>query len=160
MQVLDAEQTIRVKALDLAAALGPDWRFIKQDTLVELGTQMVLSYGADIASEINLGSALAAAVGWGGERAQFLHNSKRDERVLVFHWHWDTAADAGEFRLALSVHLHQRYRGDTLDANGDCWELLNEHVSYMFFNGQDTLWLRAPNLGTLYLLRAQFVAFN
>jgi hypothetical protein len=151
-----AEQPIRLEDPDVNQALGEDWQLIEADSLGELGTLMVLTYGSDFAAEIPLAQAEEAAAGWGGDWYQMLYNSRRDARVLVVHWTWDSQTDADEFQQSLEQHLHLLYRGLRIEGTDSCWTRQNDHVSCVFASGQDTLWLRAPDLETLNVIRALF----
>ncbi len=158
---LDGETPILVQSPDLASVLGPDWRLVDRDSLGELRTLMVIAYSNDFASQIRLSTAVEAAAGWGGDQYQMLYNSKRDDRVTVVYWVWDDEQEAEEFWTAMLQYLHLRYRGRTaINADGDCWELLNDHVSCVYRVGRQTLWINAPDPGTVYLLREQYDAFK
>jgi DNA-binding transcriptional MerR regulator len=76
---------------DLAAVLGPDWRFLEETTLGELDTRILIQ------QYVNPPTAQAAAAGWGGDRFQTFRRDNDGALFLGMRTAWDTQADAVEF---------------------------------------------------------------
>ena len=53
--------------------------------------------------------AFAAAAGWDGDRMLMTEDAAHQKRRLAWNTHWDSAADADEFALALADALQARY---------------------------------------------------
>lgn len=145
---------------DLGPTLGPGWRRLSEGVLGEWRTYLLLGHAADLAAQLDLGRAAAAAAGWGGDRMAAYYHDEGQKTVLVVRWAWDTAADAREFESALRDHLTARYRNlSAPDLPGTCWSGV-EQVSCIYLAGDETLWLLAPDGDLLRLLLAQFPAFG
>jgi tetratricopeptide (TPR) repeat protein len=160
------ETAIPLETPNLQYILGPEWRFLAADTLGELGTEMVLGYGANGLSHINPLAASEAAAGWGGDQYQVYYRSTTNSTVLAVNWIWDTdmewqrEAQADEFWNAMWQHLDLRYRGDQVETeSGDCWQLLNDHYSCIFRSGLEVLWISSPDLDTMDTIREQYASF-
>jgi hypothetical protein len=134
---------------DIGAALGEAWRPIGSDTLGEWGTYLMLGYGADVAAQLEDRKAESAARGWGGDRYHIFHSDEAEATFLAARWVWDTQADSTEFFQTMHNYLDERFRGAQVDgASGACWEV-NEQYSCVYQDGIETLWLIAPDSGTL-----------
>jgi hypothetical protein len=161
------ETAIPLDTPNLQYVLGPEWRFLAASTLGELGTEMVLGYGANGLSHIDPLKASEAAAGWGGDNYQVYYKSTTNSTILAVHWIWDTdiewqrEAQADEFWNAMWNHLDLRYRGDDIESeNGDCWQLLNDHYACIFRSGLEVLWISSPDLDTLNTIREQYASFR
>lgn len=155
------ETPIPLEIPDLHAVLGDEWRFLKSDSLGELGTEMVLGYSAHRLAQLNPVIAAEAAAGWGGDQYQVFYKSTTNRSILAANWVWDYQSDADEFWNAMWEHLDHRYRGDQLESTkGSCWQLLNDHFSCLFRSGNQTLWIQSPDMDTLGLIRKQYPNFN
>lgn len=138
------EQPQEVTVPDLAGVLGQDWHQIESDTLGEWMTYLLLGYGADLASQVDLSVAETAAAGWGGDRYVVFRRGSTDDTVLAARWRWDTTGDAAEYARALRSAQDGRYRGGTVPmSRGDCWEA-NAITSCVLTSDGETLWLQAP----------------
>lgn len=154
------EVGLPLEAPPLADILGPDWRFLGSDTLGELGTQMVLGYGANYLTQLDQETVTLAAEGWNGDRYQAYYHGKRRQTVLAAQWAWDSPQDAAEFWDAMQQYLTLRYRGLSSDeAGGLCWEKPTESITCIFQGKAQTLWLIAPDLETITRLKAQYPSF-
>jgi len=161
LKYLASEKPLPVTAPALDGILGSGWEMQDNNILGEWTTYMILGYSADLASQIDPVTAEKAAAGWGGDRYQAYYNAELDANVLAIQWVWDTQADAGEFRKALVDHLDKRFRGSSLEAeqiSGSCWEA-NSQTTCVYSTDRQTLWLIAPDLATLNLIRSQYPDF-
>jgi hypothetical protein len=97
----DAEMPADVPAPDLLEQLGPDWHIAYEQTMGELGIQIIAANG-----EVPEGALPGlpvdwpheeAAAGWGGDRLVMYESTDGHWRI---EWTtvWDTAADAIEFK--------------------------------------------------------------
>ncbi|MEA3351837.1 MAG: hypothetical protein U9Q82_14570, partial [Chloroflexota bacterium] len=145
----------------LQAVLGDDWRLLVSDSLGELGTQMILAYSADRLAHIDPEVAVDAAAGWGGDRYRVFYRGTTHSNILVADWVWDHRREADEFFPAMQQYLDLHYRGKSVDHEaGLCWELLNDHFSCIFQADAETLWIMAPKMDSVDLIRQQYPAFS
>ena len=156
---LAGEGGLPVDPVALDGVLGSEWRLLKSDTLGEWQTYLVLSYSADVASQVNVYTGIQATTGWGGDNYQVYYNDTTAESVLVAHWVWDTPEDAAEFKDALLYYQDQRFRGANLDHPGDCWEA-NNQTACVFSRDREQLWLIAPNQTLLNAIWDRYTSFR
>ncbi len=141
--------------------LGDDWRMLTSDRLGELGTQMVLAHGIDHLAQLDSAVAAEAAAGWGGDRYRVYYRGSTRSSILVADWVWDHRREADEFFEAMQQHLNLSYRGNSVEHEaGLCWQLLNDHVACIFQADDETLWIRAPELETVDLIRQEYPPFE
>jgi hypothetical protein len=96
------QRPARVTLPDLPAALGGDWRLLRQSVLGELGHQSLLAryLPADRAQE--------SAAGWAGNRTAVL--ARGDSAIAtVSESRWDSPTDAAEWADAYRVWMEARY---------------------------------------------------
>lgn len=157
---LAGEEPVFVSAPPLTDTLGAGWRLLTENVLGEWDTYLILGYGADVAAQLDDSTAEDAAAGWGGDRYQVYYNDATGETVMAVHWVWDAKGDATEFRPAMRRYQDERFRGAKIEnrTDGECWEV-NNQVSCIFSNAQETLWLLAPNQTLLNNLLAQYTGF-
>jgi hypothetical protein len=145
----------------LDAVLGDGWRLLASDRLGELGTEMILAHGANRLAQIDSDVAAEAAAGWGGDRYRVYYRGTTRSSVLVAAWAWDHWREADEFFPAMEQYLNLRYRGQTVDhESGSCWQLLNDHFSCIFKADAETLWIIAPQMEMLDLIRQEYPSFR
>jgi hypothetical protein len=149
------EKPVVMDLPDLPAVLGESWTLAKSDTLGEYMTFLLLAYGADAFAQISDTQAEKASAGWGGDH--YLVYSSEDGRVLLSaEWTWDTDADAADFHSRLKEHLDMRFRGAKVDAPaGDCW-MMNDDTTCVFRKGRDTLWILAPDMDLIGIVRSAY----
>jgi hypothetical protein len=150
------ETAIEVLPAPVADALGADWRPLEDSDLGEWLSYLVLAQGASESGRLEEGEAQAAAAGWGGDRVQaFIRDNTGDAAVAV-RWVGDSEAEAAEFRLALDEQLGRRFNEElgTQDG-GRCWQDAGR-VSCIYGSGAEILWLIAPDMGVLNLMRTAF----
>jgi len=142
---VDDEAPLRVDIPSFEGALGAEWRLLRVNSLGEWTTYLMLSYGADLAAQVEPNTGAEAAAGWGGDSYQVYYNDATGRTILAAHWTWDTEEDADEFKEAMLFYQDQRFRGSKLSrADGDCWEA-NDQTSCIFATGNETLWILAPD---------------
>ena len=153
------EMPIEIVDPTLEGVLGPEWTAVKQDSLGEWTTFLILAYNADIEAQIDAEISKAAAAGWGGDHFQ-VYAGPNDQTVLAVHWAWDTPQDNQEFLLALNESVERRFHKSKIDSPaGICWQVEPE-TSCIFNTDFETLWLIAPNLDTIEQLRALYPSFK
>lgn len=106
------EEPILVAAPDVAAALGPGWRELEENTIGELGWQVLVEQWVDRRA------ALRAAAGWGGDRFRLIRNDEREVLIFVARTVWDSESDAREFFEAYQAVARGRH-ADDLDVDAD-----------------------------------------
>lgn len=155
------ERPVEVAEAPVATVLtDPAWRLVDSNVLGEWTTYLMLGYGADLDAQLDDETARKAATGWGGDRYQVYVNRDSGEVVLVAHWVWDSAIDANTFDRALRDYMDSRFNGGTVDSpRGSCWEA-NGQVSCVYLNVRDSVWILAPTMQLVDLLRALFPAFR
>ena len=84
---------------NLASKLGPGWTMPLTDTFGELQFRVWLEQ----VGKIPVGTAEAAAAGWGGDRMALVQNGSKFGVALITKW--DTAADAAQFAAAAGPTL-------------------------------------------------------
>ena len=160
---LAGERPIELAAVSLTTTLSATWQLIAADVLGEWHTYLLLSANVDAALRVPDETARAAARGWGGDRLQAYYNATTHETLLVVAWTWDTAADAREFRQALSAHLDLRFDDDTrraASATGDCWQArAAASATCLYTRGKNTLWLLAPDQPLIDAITAAYAPF-
>jgi hypothetical protein len=88
------EAPASVPETDLAAALGDGWTEVDATPIGEATIRIILSYHG-----LARGAAVAAADGWGGDRAT-IATGPDDAFAVTWRLRWDTPADANEFAAA------------------------------------------------------------
>ena len=105
----DTPQTVSITTLDNS------WRVLDENTLGELGLQLVLD------SHVGPAVAMQATEGWGGDRYLLLQNRNTDAYALAMRISWDDQDEADEF-----WDLYQTTMRHWLDYTEDVQELTGE----------------------------------
>jgi hypothetical protein len=157
---LKREASIEVTDPPLRDVLSPEWRELSSDVLGEWMTYLILGYGADLAAQQEDDIAAKAAAGWGGDFYQAYYSETNDGIALTAHWIWDSQTDAKEFNQSLADYLDKRFRGKKLGyTDRDCWQTAGQTTCYLT-NGSQTLWILAPDEGTMNQVMALFTSFT
>jgi hypothetical protein len=159
-----AEAPIPVEDFPLYAVLNEEWRMIKDNTLGEWTTYLMLAYGTDKLAQQSPKAAGTATAGWGGDRYQVFYKESTEQTVLAAHWFWDTDKDALEFTTLMREYLGARFRGSTVPADQSksdhwCWEINQQATCFYSFKNQ-SLWLLAPDQATLDLVLNLYPSFS
>jgi hypothetical protein len=148
------DEPLHVDLPDLGARLG-GWKTVVEDTLGELYMRIYLEQGIDIGDAINAGS------GWGGDRYQVLQDGQ-GRLALALRTAWDSPEDAAEFFEAYSAFVVTRAGGNPAVLQADDahmrWQLADRQF-YLSRAGGQVLVLHAPDAATLDALIAQFPGF-
>ncbi len=154
------EEPVPVFAPAVETALGGDWQIIANTNLGEWTTYLLLFSGADEAARVSAEESAKAAAGWGGDHYQVYYSPSADQTALAAQWAWDSEKDAQEFHAALKSHLHELYRGQTIEQPGaDCWEVNNQATCFIT-RPTTTLWLTAPDLAKIKIMWDQYADFK
>jgi hypothetical protein len=157
---LAREAPIEVTPVSLEDVLESGWRLIEDNTLGEWATFLILSYGIDVAAQVEESVAYDAAQGWGGDHYQVYYNDESDAFLLTVHWIWDSQDEADEFAAAMRIYLEGRSPGGEVERfAGECWEG-SDHVTCFYKTGQETLWLVAPDFDILQAIQELYPVFN
>jgi hypothetical protein len=117
----DAEAPVAVELVDLAPLLGEGWSNVYQQTMGELGLQVVATGGQQ--PPVNIPGLPAewphqeVAAGWGGDRLAMFENAATGAWAIEWETAWDTTADADEFSTRLS-ELAATFQGVMRSAPG------------------------------------------
>ncbi len=85
------EGPISVELPDMAAATGPEWRKLTEDTLGELDTRILIE------QYVEMSTAIRAASGWGGDRFHLIRRDRDGALGYQARTVWDSETDAIEF---------------------------------------------------------------
>jgi hypothetical protein len=153
------EKPQAIAAPSMDQVLGEGWRKLAEDTLGEWTTYLLLGYGADVDAMLEDSVAASAARGWGGDRYQVYYQDEAQQTVLAAVWGWDTTQDASQFHQAMTDHLGKRFRESKVDSPaGACWQM-NRQTACLYLAGRQVLWLLAPDMAMLNLVRALYPSF-
>jgi hypothetical protein len=156
---LFAEQPIIVPYVDLGSVLGDDWREIKNNTLGEWLTYLILHSGTNLEAQVDQFTAMQASEGWGGDRYQAYYNDETDETILVAHWRWDNFNDSNEFARGMRDYLARRFSsGETIEPDRECWQGGNQDTC-LFTEYRQSLWILAPSVGFIDIIEARYPDF-
>lgn len=150
----NGDEPVRVDLPDIGARLG-GWKTMVEDTLGELYMRIYLEQSLEI------GDAIQAGSGWGGDRYQVLQDGQ-GRLALVLRTTWDSPADTAEFFEAYSAFVVTRGSGNPAVLQADDthmrWQLADRQF-YLSRAGSQVLVLHAPDAATLDALIAQFPGF-
>jgi hypothetical protein len=142
---LAGEEAIEVVDNPLSTVLGEGWREIKDDSLGEWRTFLILAFGKDAAAHIDQDQAETAAEGWGGNHYQVYVNDGTARMVLASHWVWYTPEDAIEFSDAMMEMLSTRYGEEPIEVSSAlCWSSF-DGVNCLITLAEETIWVVAPD---------------
>jgi hypothetical protein len=157
---LEGEGATPVNDPLLSGILSAEWRLLKQESLGEWDSFLLLAYGSNEDAQLLDEVSGIAVEGWAGDTYQAYFNEKSDQTLLAAHWLWDTSSDMTEFYDALTDHLSLRFANASIDGpgNGPCW-FYNGHFSCVYKYQRDVLWLYAPDYEILGQMKKQFPQF-
>lgn len=104
-----ADLPLEVSLPDLLPVLGEGWELLDQGIMGEWRTLLLLTSNIDPQARQEVGAALPAVTGWGGDAYSLYYNLDSGQAVLVLKTQWDTAEDAAEFYAALEAHILARF---------------------------------------------------
>ncbi len=154
------ELPVTVNLPDLTSAAGEGWRMIKQNSLGEWRTYLILRSGADTGAQLTDKLSASVASGWGGDQYVVFSDEQNLHLILVARWAWDTATDAKDFQAAFKSYLGKRFLGATVNGvASDCWSV-NEQTTCMYSSSDEVLWILAPDMEKVTGLKALFPTFK
>lgn len=133
----------------LTNTLGSGWQSVNENVLGEFTLQLYLE------EQVDSQTAATAADGWGGDSYAVYYRPESEETVLVLRIVWDSRAEAAEFAGVYRTYAKMRFGGSPVQDS--CWS--GADALCIFQTGDETLVLRAPDLDTLGLIRAEFPGF-
>ena len=143
------EIPIAITLPDLLPTLGEGWTLLDQNVMGEWYTYLILARGVDEAARLDDLIAAQAAAGWGGD-VYAVYLAPTGDTTLVFTTAWDTTGDASEFADAFEQYATARFGTPTSDM---IWEG-DGTVTLFTLNGDQTLWISAPDLATAQAILA------
>jgi len=116
------EAPAAVDAPDLLNSLGDGWYAVYEETLGELGVQILATGGEEPGFNIP-GFPVdwphqEVAAGWGGDRLR-MYESLSGQWLIAWQTAWDTEADAAEFEVRVNDLLGSFTGPTRVEANGD-----------------------------------------
>ncbi len=157
---LEGEGAVPVNDPPLSGILSADWQLLKQDSLGEWDSFLLLAYGSDEDAQLSDEIAATAVEGWAGDTYQVYYNENTNQTLIAAHWLWDTSSEMTEFYNALTDHLSHRFKNASIDGpgNGLCW-LYEGQFSCVYKTQRDVLWLYAPDFDILGQMKTRFPQF-
>ncbi|MDH5508478.1 MAG: hypothetical protein OEZ02_14745, partial [Anaerolineae bacterium] len=154
-----AEQAVILEPAPLLSLLGSNWSEVKNESLGEWLTYLILAYPENEKAKIDKATAEKAAAGWGGDLAQVYNNHLENKSVGAFRWVWDTSRDAGEFSSALEEYMKHRYSNNVIDpiAGASCWEGVRE-VSCLVFSESGSLWVIGTHKALVEMVLGEYIS--
>jgi hypothetical protein len=151
------EEAVEIDNVDISEALGVSWQKIYNGTLGEWKTYLLMAHGVDLDAQLSDNQALAAAAGWGGDYGQVYYRLSTQDFVVVVEWAWDSDAEAVEFSNSFETHLQNQSGANPLDIYEEttCYEGGGQ-VDCIFSDGNNVVWLQAPDQSTITLILGQF----
>ena len=141
------DRPVKLQVPDLVPALGEGWREADRDVLGEWYTRLVLQEQLDDAR------AEPPAQGWGGDYYLVFYHEGQGQGALVLLTLWDSTREAyeflGGFREYAGARFGERVSSGTTQAS---WEG-REGYATVEVQGDQTLWILAPDAGTAAALR-------
>ncbi|NJN44876.1 MAG: hypothetical protein HC806_09265, partial [Anaerolineae bacterium] len=141
---------ILVTLPDLLPILGEGWTLLDENVMGEWYTYLILARGIDPDTQLDDDNAADAAAGWGGDAYAVYLSPAGDATALVMKTVWDTSADAGEFAQAFEEYASARFGSPT----GNLMWNSSGTVTLFSLDGDQTLWVAAPDLATAQALLA------
>jgi len=130
---------------DLLPALGEGWQKLREDTLGEWYTFLVLAYGREEAGRAAVDDARTAASGWEGDRYALYQEAGSGRVVMVLTHVWEGSRDAREFFSSMETAGRARWGKPGLVENNVLeWEAAGEAAT-LLNQGTTTLWVVGPD---------------
>ncbi len=149
------DQPVDLPQPDLSATLGDGWKQIDSDVLGEWTTYLVLADGYQPGTRLPDDQARTAAAGWQGDEYSAYWNNGKQQLAFEQRWRWDNAQDAQEFWDAFQAYAKDRWGSAQRDGSSLVWDnTLDGYVSIQR-NGNDVLWVIAPDSDTSMRLSNQ-----
>jgi hypothetical protein len=154
------EAPLNVSSVSLGGVLTDPWRLVRNNTLGEWMTYLILGYSVDSSAQVSELDAVRASEGWGGDNYQVYHNEETGDTALAVHWKWDTAADEDEFTDIMRLYLEERFSGGVVEStSGECWEA-TQQVSCLYFADRQNLWIVAPSMDEAQSIKNLYSEFH
>jgi hypothetical protein len=157
---LSGEAPINVPSVSLRGVLTDPWRLVKDNTLGEWMTYLILGYSIDISAQVDEIDAIRASEGWGGDNYQVYYNEETEDIVLVVHWEWDTEADQEEFTSAMRSYQGRRFSVGFVESLGNECRQGDQQVSCLYFTDRQNLWIVGPSMEVIQSLERFYPAFR
>jgi hypothetical protein len=147
------EEAVEIEFVDVAEGLGVSWQRVFDGSLGEWKTYSLMALGADLDGQLSEDQSRVAAAGWGGDHAQVYYRLSTQDFVVVVEWAWDTNTDEIEFTNAFTTHLRNQSGANTLAVleGTTCFER-DGKVDCIFSNGENVVWIQAPDAPTITLI--------
>jgi hypothetical protein len=149
------EQPLFVELPDLSNTLGSGWKLTQQNSLGEWMVGQVLSAGQVQAGRLPPEEERQAAAGWAGDTCQLYENTE-SQKALILWSVWDSPEESQAFFQALSRHIEGLFgEAKPIDKNQNMWENTSQGSVLIQQEGQNTLWLIAPDRAQLQKLLSE-----
>lgn len=140
--------------------LGQQWELIREDSLGEWYTYLLLGYNDYPTAQRPDSEAAIAAAGWSVDRYQVFYNPEEQQTFLSAYWIWDTQEDGNQFYQSLDASMDARFggTGEELPEGGKCWTFGGEK-SCIQQKANKVYWLLSENSSMIDLVRERFSVF-
>ncbi|MGB2896045.1 MAG: hypothetical protein WBB65_07775 [Anaerolineales bacterium] len=130
-----------------AEALNSEWQKPVHDVLGEWASLMLLN------EYLPLDQASLATEGWGGDLLLFFYQEDAGAEALALITQWDTMRDAHEFSAAFQDYGLVRFGDPKVSSTTSAQWIYEKGFSYFERVSNQTLWILAPDEGTLDALQ-------
>jgi hypothetical protein len=141
------DQPVPVTLPDIGPAIGPGWQKVKETTLGEWYTYLLLADGRDEQWRLDDAKAQMAAEGWGGDDCQ-VYTNRQNQTLLVLQTKWDDPNEASQYAASFQDYASRRYQKPAQSQAGvQSWQGQAE-FSLFQLDGDQTTWVMAPDQTT------------
>ncbi len=146
---------------DLTLVLKDGWELVRDESLGEWETFLLLAYNDYPDASLPVGAAEAAAAGWAGDEYQVYYNADTGKTFLSAYWLWETDDDANDFYNRLTSYVNVRLFSSEVDGPGDgiCW-FHNQQMSCIYRSGRFILWLHTDEITLIEQVLPRFTKFD
>jgi hypothetical protein len=140
--------------------LGQEWELIREDSLGEWYTYLLLGYNDFPTAQQPDNDALVAAAGWSVDRYQLFYSPEAQQSFLSVYWVWDTNEDSNQFYASLEAMMDARFGGavEIMPDGSNCWTFGGQ-TSCIQQESTKVYWLLSENTELVDLVRGRFNVF-
>ena len=154
------DKPIPLELEDFSDLLGGGWEEIDRNTLGEFYFYLLLGSPLDETWALDENQALEATEGWGGDLYLVYHNTELDQDILISLSEWDSQSDAEEYWEAFTNYAAKRWGNDFESTNNSfVWSLTDQSI-IIKQQGNQVLWIIAPEEAVAQNLSKQFSLFE
>ncbi|MCU0484701.1 MAG: hypothetical protein MUC85_01195 [Anaerolineales bacterium] len=135
------EIPLNVTLPDFTPVLGTGWQEMDRGVMGEWYTFLILAYGSDPNSRVEIEQAQSAAAGWGGDAYTVYLNPGDNSLLMLLVTEWDAHQEAQEFEQVFLAYLNNRFGqpDDGVWHTPGAWHRFERQ-------GTRTIWIMAPSI--------------